>query len=140
LPMSIGHKAAKSRDRYLELVCRFPLRPLRSEAELDKAITMVDSLVDLRRLSRAEQDYLDVLTDIVERYESEAHPIQPVSDSVMLAHLLEARGVTASAVARGTGIAVSTLSEVLNNKRSLNRGHIGKLAAYFGIAPDVFAF
>jgi HTH-type transcriptional regulator / antitoxin HigA len=66
--MSIGHKAAKPRDRYLQLVCQFPLRPLRSEAELDKAIAMVDSLVDRPRLSRGEQDYLDVLADIVERY------------------------------------------------------------------------
>jgi HTH-type transcriptional regulator / antitoxin HigA len=138
--MSVGHKGATARDRYMELICQFPLRPIRSEAELDRAIAMVDSLVDRPKLSRAEADYLDILTDIVERYESEAHPIEPVSDSVMLAHLLEARGVTESQVAKATGIAVSTLSEVINDKRSLNRGHIGKLAAYFGVSPDVFAF
>ena len=34
----------------------------------------------------------------------------------------------------------STISEVLKGKRSLNRNHIGKLARYFKVSPDVFAF
>ena len=124
----------------MELVREFPLRPLRSDAELDAAVAVVDSLVGRPKLSQAEADYLDVLTDIVERYETETHPMEPVSDSAMLAHLLEAREVTESEVAKATGIAVSTLSEVAHGKRSLNRGHIGKLATYFGVSPDVFAF
>ena len=33
-------------DRYLELIHRFPLRPIRSDAELDRAIEVIDSLVD----------------------------------------------------------------------------------------------
>src|SRR5947209_18286411 len=62
-------------DRYLDLVRRFPLRPIRSEAELDRAIAMIDSLVDQETLSLDEQDYLDVLSDIVEKYETETHPL-----------------------------------------------------------------
>jgi antitoxin component HigA of HigAB toxin-antitoxin module len=34
----------------------------------------------------------------------------------------------------------SLISEVLKGKRSLNRSHIGKLARYFNVSPDVFAF
>jgi len=33
-------------DRYLELVRQVPLRPIRSEAELDRAIAMIDALLD----------------------------------------------------------------------------------------------
>ena len=64
----------------------------------------------------------------------------PVSDAEMLRHLVEAKGITQTEVSRATGIADSTISEVLKGKRSLNRSHIGKLAKYFNVSPDVFAF
>ena len=39
-----------------------------------------------------------------------------------------------------TGIAESTISEVLSGKRKLNRTQIGKLARYFHVSPAVFEF
>ena len=56
----------------------------------------------------------------------------------MLRYLLEAREATLSAVAAGTGIALSTLSQVRDKKRNLTLKHITKLAAYFGAQPAVF--
>lgn len=125
---------------YLKLVRAFPLRPIRTEAELDRAIEVVNSLLDRDDLAPAEADYLDVLGDLVERYETEQHPVEDVSDADMLEHLIEARGVTQAEAARGAGIAVSTISEVLSGKRTLSRAHIGKLARYFGVDPGVFSF
>jgi HTH-type transcriptional regulator/antitoxin HigA len=125
---------------YLRLIDRFPLRPLRSDEELDRAVALVDELLDRRDLDPGEQDYLDTLALLVERYENEAHPIEPPSDGEMLGHLLEARGVNQAEAARGAGIAASTINEVLAGKRKLNRRHIGKLAAYFEVDPGVFAF
>ena len=91
-------------------------------------------------LNQDEQDYLDVLSDLVERYESEHHPIAPVSDAEMLRHLIEAKGVSQVEVAREAGIAESTISEVLAGKRPLTRAHIGKLCRYFHVGPGVFSF
>jgi len=125
-------------DGYLELVRHFPLRPIHNERELDQATAVINSLVDRDRLSAAEQDYLEVLGDLVERYEDKHHAIGDVSDADMLEHLIEAKGVTQAAVARATGIAASRLSEVLRGKRQLTRAQITKLAAYFHVAPAVF--
>ena len=52
------------------------------------------SLLVRGNLTPGEQDYLDVLTDIVERYEDETHPMPEVSDAAMLRHLIDASGVT----------------------------------------------
>src|SRR2546430_10952534 len=52
----------KTEDRYLDLVRRFPLRPLRTEADLDAAIAAMDALPDRPVLTAPEQDYLDVRT------------------------------------------------------------------------------
>ena len=128
------------KDRYLALVRRFPLRPIRSEGELDSAIAAMNALIDQGSRNEAEEDYLDVLSDLVKRYECEEHPMPPVGDSDLLRHLIEAREVSQAVVAAATGIAESTISEVLASKRGLNRTHIGLLARYFNISPAAFAF
>ena len=119
---------------------RFPLRPLRTDADLDAAVAVVDSLIDQDELSAPEQDYLDVLSDLVETYEDETIPIRPVGDADMLRALIEAKGVTQAQAAKEAGIAESTVSEVLAGKRKLNRTQIGKLARYFHVGPGAFAF
>lgn len=138
--MSTVNRPGKAEDRYLDLVRRFPLRPIRSDEELNEAVRVVDSLLDRRDLASDEEDYLEVLGGLIEAYESEAHPMPPVSDAEMLRHLIEAKGVSQTQVSDATGIADSTISEVLKGKRALNRNHIGKLAKYFKVPPDVFAF
>ncbi len=138
--MTNATRQRKAKDLYLELVFQLPLRPIRSDKELNAAVKMVDSLLDRKDLASEEKDYLEVLSDLIEQYESDAHPIAPVSDVEMLRHLIEAKGVSQTEVSKATGIADSTISEVLKGKRSLNRGHIGKLARYFNVSPDVFAF
>lgn len=138
--MSITTHAGNSEDRYLELVRQCPLRPIRSDGELDGAVRMVDTLLSQPSLRTEEQDYLEVLSDIVDRYEAKEVPIAPVSDAAMLKHLIDARGITAQEVAKGTGIVNSTISAVLNEKRTLNREHIGRLAKFFHVSPNVFAF
>jgi HTH-type transcriptional regulator/antitoxin HigA len=130
----------KREDRYLELVRTFPLRPLRTDADLDAAVAVIDSLIDQTDLSAPEQDYLDVLSDLVEAYEEEAVPMKSVNDAEMLRFLIEAKGVTQVQAAKDAGIAESTISEVLAGKRKLNRTQIGKLARYFGVGPGAFAF
>ena len=58
--MAARTKAPWKADRYLELVHRFPLRPIRSDKELDQAIRVLDSLLDRTRLEPEEKDYLEV--------------------------------------------------------------------------------
>lgn len=137
---TLGRVYGKDRDRYLELVAAFPLRPIRTDAELDEAVRIVDRLVDQEKRSKAEEDYLDVLGDLVEHYEDETIPVDPVSDAEMLQSFLEDWRLTQSQLAKETGIAESTISEILSGKRKLNRSQIGILARYFHVEPGVFQF
>ncbi len=43
-------RKGRGSDRYLGLIQELPLRPIRSEAELDRAIAMLDSLSDRETL------------------------------------------------------------------------------------------
>lgn len=137
---ALSNLYGRSQDRYLELVLAFPLRPIRTERELDDATDVIHSLIDLERPSGPERDYLGVLTDLVEAYEAEHYPDEPVSDADMLQHLLEIKGLSQATAAKGAGIAESTISEVLSGKRTLNRRQIGKLAKFFAVRAGVFQF
>jgi len=128
----------RTSDRYFVLIQEFPLRPLRSDRELDRAVAMIDRLLARGGLARDEEDYLDVLSDLVEKYEGQHYPIQPVSGLDALRHLVESSGKTQATVAAEAGLPESTLSEILLGRRRLNTRHIGILARYFRIEPGVF--
>ena len=124
--------------RFLALNRALPLRPIRNDEELGRAHQVIDQLLRQGDLTPAEDDYLDVLGDLVWKYENEAHPIPSVSGEEMLRHILESRGLTQSEVARGSEIAEPTISAILAGRRLLNRDHIAALARYFAISPAVF--
>ena len=82
---------AKISSKYLELIRSFPLRPIRSEAELDRAETMLHHLLDAPSLSGPKQDYLEILGNLIDEYESKAYPIEPLPPNQMLAMSLRAK-------------------------------------------------
>jgi HTH-type transcriptional regulator/antitoxin HigA len=115
------------------------MRVISPDEELTRAIAVIRPLL-CRALDEGEQDDLDVLSDLVEKYEAEEHPMPRVSDADMLRHLIDARDVTRARLASDVGIPDSTISEVLAGKRRLTRKHIGTLANDFGVSPNVFSF
>ena len=64
----------------------------------------------------------------------------PVSESTMLRHLIEARGITQSKLAADTKILMLTISAVLNDKRRLMRRQFAVVSKYFGVPQSVFQF
>ena len=98
----------------------------------------MDALTDQQRRDQGEEDYLDVLARLVEDYETARHPLPGVPDAEMVRHLIEARGITQAKVAADTGIAESTISEVLSGRRRLSRRNVDTLARYFHVSPAVF--
>ena len=129
----------KSRDSYLELVLAFPLASIKSDEHLEEAQEVMDRLLAKGRLDHGEEMYLDALSDLVAAYEDEHHAIEPASDADMLRHLMEAKGVTQVQLHRDTGIAKSTISEVLAGKKPFSRQMIRKLADYFKVDVSVLA-
>ena len=101
-------------DRYLELVRENPLRVLHGEEEYQSAIAMLDRLSD-RGNGRTsdETEYLLALAVFVDKYEEEHHAVPPASGVDMLRYLIETHQKTQSDVAAGTGLADSTVSDIL---------------------------
>lgn len=130
--------ARGTEDRYLKLVRAFALRPIRSDAELDRAIAMIDSLTDRDDLDPGEEDYRDVLADLVHKYEAEHDPIAPVPDADMVRFLLDSNDMTQAELAERSEVAESTISEILAGRRKLSRRHITAISKVFHVSPGVF--
>ena len=69
---------------YMELIARFPVRPLRSDRTLERAAKIANALAIRDDLTQGETDYLDVLTDMIEKYEDIHYPVQDVSGVELL--------------------------------------------------------
>lgn len=129
----------KNRDSYLALVLRFPLSSIRSDDQLREAQDTVDRLLAKGPLDGGEETYLDALSDLIAVYEDEHHAIEPASDADMLRHFLDAKGVSQAQLSQDTGIAKSTISEVLSGKKPFSRQMIRKLSNYFDVDVGILA-
>jgi HTH-type transcriptional regulator / antitoxin HigA len=89
---------------------------------------MIDSLTARDDLDSGEEDYLDVLSDLVHKYEAEHDPIALVSDADMVRFLLESNDMSQVELAERSEIAESTILEVLVGKRTLSRRHIAAVS------------
>ena len=104
----------------------------------ETATKVIHSLIDQDELTPAENDYLDVISDLVEVYEDATIPMGDGTDGNMLEFLMDIRDINQTQLSHDTSIATSTVSEVLSGKRKLTRKQIEKLSAYFKVSPAVF--
>jgi len=124
-------------DLYLKRVQEFPLVPIRHDRHLNQAIKIINKLIQAN-LDESEEEYLDVLTTLVEDYEEAHHIIPDADEASLLKHLLEAKDVTLRQTAEATGVALNTLTGVQKRKATLNKHDILALSRYFHVSPSVF--
>lgn len=125
-------------DRYLKLIQELPLRPLRSEVDLEDAITMIDSLIDCGTLAPEQNDYLAVLSRLVEDYEDEHDPLPELSGIETLRFLIDENGLSQARLSKDTGVPQTTLSEILTGKRGISPKVRAALAERFKCDPSLF--
>ena len=127
----------KTTAGYQRLIDELPLVPIRSKTQLKSAQRMIDALL-ARRLDRGEEDYFEVLTQLVEDYETKHEKIAPATLGDLLNLLMEEHAVSAIEVARSTGIAESTISQMRAGKRACSKANCGRLATFFHVSPLTF--
>jgi HTH-type transcriptional regulator / antitoxin HigA len=123
---------------YQSLLIDFTPRPIRSGGEYRRAMRQISRLMAMEKLSRAESQLLELLATLVEEYESAEYPTPKVSQAVLLAHLIDAKGVSQAEVARETGLPTSVITNVLKGRRGISQANIARLARYFRVSPAAF--
>lgn len=110
---------------------------LHSDEELAEYTAVLFGLTAKPSLSPEEEEAVELLTLLIERYESQRYPIPEASPTEVLRFLLESHGLTQRDLIPELG-SESTVSLVLAGKRSLTRSHIVRLSERFHVSPAVF--
>lgn len=114
------------------------LRPIHSAADFDRMSAMMNTLLED---VGDDEDHplsslLDLVSDLVYRYEQEHHAIEAAAPNEVLRFLIEARGMKQDALSQL--VPQSNLSAILSGKRKISATLAGKLGKFFGISPAVF--
>ena len=111
--------------------------PITSERQHQEYVSVLDKLASKKNPTNEEEKYAQVLMTLIEPYEEEHHPIPDASPVEVLRALMEANDLRQKDLAPIFG-SESILSEILHNKRALNKAHIQKLSERFHVSPAVF--
>ncbi len=107
------------------------IQPIKSEADLDRALATIDALWGAPANSE-EGDRLEVLVTLVEAYERVHHPIYPPDPVSAILFRMEQANLTRADLEPFIGTR-ARVSEVLNGRRGLSIEMIRKLNEHLGI-------
>lgn len=111
------------------------IRPIKTRADHRAALKEIERLMDARPGTPAG-DRLEILTTLVEHYESLQEPIEPPNPVDALLYYMESRGLTRRDLEPFLG-SRARVAEVLNRRRPLTIDMIRKLHRGLGISADV---
>jgi HTH-type transcriptional regulator/antitoxin HigA len=111
------------------------IKPIKTEADYEAALQMVDSLWGAPYGS-PEGDKVDILVTLVEAYEEKHYPILPPDPVEAILHYMDSQALSRQDLEPYLG-SRARVSEVLNRKRPLSLNMIRKLQSGLGIPADL---
>ncbi|MCY4375027.1 MAG: DNA-binding protein [Spirochaetaceae bacterium] len=111
------------------------IKPIRSEADYDMALTVIDRLMGAEP-DTPERDEMEVLVTLVEAYEAKHWPIEPPDPISAIEHVMEARGLRQKDLAELIG-SQPHASEVLSRRRPLTLAMIRTLSREWKLPADM---
>lgn len=124
---------------FLELNALHPLMPIKVEVDLDNALEVADKLAVLSRRTSDQDEYLETLSILIERYEEVHHAIDQGKANPLtnLRFLLRQHDMTGSDLGKILGQR-QLGSKVLSGQRQLSKAHIQALCRHFKVGPGAF--
>jgi HTH-type transcriptional regulator/antitoxin HigA len=125
-------------DTYMELITRFPLKPLKSDDQHQRAVAIIGELMG-RKLDAGTSDYLDTLILLTNKYEDDHHTPNGthLTPQQALKAIMEANELSQAQIGSIIG-SESAVSMFLNGERALSKAHIKTLVARFRVDASLF--
>ena len=120
------------------LVRLHPPRPIHDKVGYENTVSIIDALAG-HKLNRDQEDYLRVVSGLLERYETDTLPKRPrITGIDMLRYLLDENNLTGDAFAKIIGVDRSVAYRILKNERGLTAAHVKALCERFKVSADLF--
>ena len=141
---TVSKRTEKMTDDHMDLIRRFPLRPIRTWEEYEHAGEVLIDLVsraDDPGLTPGESDYTDVLGDLVRKYDEQHSSLlknqKKTPPLEILRHIVKETGMNTVSLGKLVG-GSGQASLILQGKRELSKANIRKLAEHFHVSPALF--
>jgi HTH-type transcriptional regulator/antitoxin HigA len=123
---------------YRRIRQRFPLGVLHTKVEYDRAVAVLDEILDEigQQETHPLADLAETLALSIEAYEDTHAAMPDASGPEILRSLMEDHELAQSDIPEIGSQGV--VSEILSGKRDLNVRQIAQLAARFGVSPALF--
>ncbi len=129
---------AKLPVRYADLIALHVPRPLHDRTAYDNTVEIIDALAG-HKLNADQEDYLELLSQLVEAYETEhLGPPPELKGLKALKFLLEENQMTGDDLAALLVVERSTAYKLLKGTRNLTTDHIRRLADRFKVSAELF--
>ncbi len=125
--------------RYAALLAEALPRPINTEVENERALKIVDKLMSKGEdnLTVEEGVLLELLIQLIERFEEQHYAIPESPGNRVLKTLMENRGLKQKDLLHIFGSKGIT-SEVINGKRAISKDQAKKLGEFFKLSPAAF--
>lgn len=123
--------------KYARLLSKTRPHVIRNDEELENFTEELLRLDKSENPSREEEELADLLTALIEQYESEHYPVRQATPVETIKFLLEQRSLHDKDLWPVIG-SKSHTSEILNGKREIGKVMASRLATFFHVDPDLF--
>jgi len=124
--------------RYSRLLASALPKVIEGEEEFERAAAKLEEIDFLQRALRPEEQALaTLLARLIEDYDDRRHPLPKVAPNRMVRLLMEQRRLRQRDLVSVLG-ASSTVSGVVNGRRSISKAQAKKLAEFFRAPVEVF--
>jgi antitoxin component HigA of HigAB toxin-antitoxin module len=124
---------------YAGLCGVFLPRPIHDRAGYENTAEIADVFAGFEdQMSEDQNDYFDLLCDVIEKYEKETVRPPQLRSLPLLKHLAQEHGLTGAGLSRILGKSPALGPMILRGERKITADHAVRLGKHFGLRPDVF--
>jgi HTH-type transcriptional regulator / antitoxin HigA len=125
-------------ESYGKLLAEYQPKTITTEAENEEAIRLALTLEHRPQRTPEEEMVLELLVTLIEKFEETHYPIPQGTANSMLIHLMDAKDVTAEALAEVIG-SLEVVQEIINGDRTITKTQAAALADYFHVDASLFS-
>jgi len=120
--------------------CRaFLPRPIHDEVGYRNTVEIADVFAGFEdRMTEDQNDYFDLLCDLIEKREKETVPPPKLRSLGLLKHLLKEHGLVGADLSRILGKSLPLGPMILRGERKITASHAVRLGGHFGLRADAF--
>jgi HTH-type transcriptional regulator/antitoxin HigA len=125
-------------DKYSELLVKYQPKLIRTEAENEKALAIVEELMHVSNRTPEENELYELLVTLIEKFEQEFYqPGNASNPYSMLLFLMEQQSVESKDLEEILGDR-EVVTEIVEGKRKISQEEAIALAAFFGVDASLF--